>query len=202
MAKQTRSDDTRSAVLDVVCQHLWRDDEGLVRIADVCSETGLSSSVIYNHFRSRQGLIDAAYLEIYREVTAELLAIFKDVMTNAASANEIISNLRTEIAGPLRHAHWELRRHLRIRIATAAIARPSMRTEFAELQDTYLRGIAHYFEDLQERHVVGNLLAPRQQAIMFESCLVLRSFADIAVDPVDDDNWLSMLATVLGTWAD
>ena len=199
MITHSKSDDTQSAVLAVVCQRLWRNDEGLVRIADICSETGLSSSVIYNHFRSRQGLIDAAYLEIYRQITAELLDVFKEIMTNASSAEAIIEKLREEITEPTRHQLWEDRRHMRIRVATAAIARTSMRKEFAALQDQYLRGIAAYFADLQERDVVGNLLAPDQQAIMFESCLVLRSFVDIAVERVDDDNWLKMLAVVLGT---
>lgn len=199
MVKHPRSDDTRSAVLDVVCQRLWKHDEGLIRIADVCSETGLSSSVIYNHFRSRQGLIDAAYLEIYRDITTELLDVFKDVMTNADSAEAIIERLREEISDPARQHVWEDRRHMRIRVATAAIARNSMRREFAALQDRYLRAVAAYFADLQERGVVGDLLAPDQQAIMFESCLVLRSFVDIAVERVDDDNWLGMLAIVLGS---
>ena len=60
MEQPERSEDSRQAVLDAVCRRLWGHDESTIRIADICHETGLSSSVIYNYFRSRQGLIDAA----------------------------------------------------------------------------------------------------------------------------------------------
>ena len=70
---------TRDAVLEVAAQALWRRDEGSLRIADICQSTNLSSSVIYNNFRSRQGLIDAAYLSIYESMTTEIVAVFDEV---------------------------------------------------------------------------------------------------------------------------
>jgi AcrR family transcriptional regulator len=193
-----RSDDTRNAVLKVVCNQLWQQDEGSVRIADVCQETGLSSSVIYNNFRSRQGLIDAAYLEIYESMTIDLVAMFEDAMADADSIDSLRDFIQSQLENPFRQEFWQANRHMRLRIATAAISRASMQSDFAILQERYLSRLTEFFDDLQQRHVAGNLLDPRQLAIMFEGCLLFHSFDDIAIAPADSESWLKMLMAVLG----
>ena len=192
---------TRVSVLDAVIARLWDADEGELRIADVCAETGLSSSVIYNNYRSRQGLIDAAYLEIYRTMTDQLVAIFQNVAAESADIAAVARYVHEQITVPATHEFWAKNRQIRLRIATAAIARPSLQRDFVLLQDHYLNRLTELFTDMQRRHLAGDLLKPRQLAIMFEGCLLFRSFNDIALHPVDNDSWLEMLMSVLGACA-
>jgi AcrR family transcriptional regulator len=199
MDTQERTDGTRKAVLEAVCRRLGLQDEGSVRIADICQETGLSSSVIYNNFRSRRGLIDAAYLEIYASITLELVAVFKEAMSDAVDRSSLSNYIEIQLENPSRQEFWRGNRHTRRRIATAAITRPSMPAEFAILQDKYLSDLSDFFEDLQQRHVAGNLLTPRQLAIMFEGRLLFHSFDDIAWQPAEGQSWLKMFMAVLGT---
>ena len=202
MEQPERSEDSRQAVLDAVCRRLWDHDEAKIRIADVCHETGLSSSVIYNYFRSRQGLIDAAYLSIYRDITEGVVANTRLVADEVTTTDEFIDNLRRMITDPFRRKEFESRRHMRLRITTAAISRSSMQHEFAAIQHEFLGGLATLFAEMQNRGAAGTLLTPDQLAIMFEVCVLLRSFTDIALEPLDDEEWLSMLATVLKSSAE
>ena len=191
---------TRDAVLEVAAQALWRRDEGSLRIADICQATNLSSSVIYNNFRSRQGLIDAAYLSIYESMTTEIVAIFAEVGPRLTTFTELRDYIAEQQTNPTQRDYWRRNRHMRLRIATAAIARPSLQGNFAVLQETYLRGLTAFFTDLQERHVVGDLLSAREMAFVFESSLLAHSFNDIALEPADDKGWVRMLLAVLGAY--
>jgi len=197
MEQPERSEDSRQAVLDAVCRRLWGHDESKIRIADICHETGLSSSVIYNYFRSRQGLIDAAYLTIYQEIAAGVVANTREVADEVTTNEAFIDNLRAMITDPARRKEFESRRHMRLRIATAAISRASMQHDFALLQHEFLADLSGCFADMQARGAVGDLLSPDQLAIMFEVCLLMRSFTDIAIEPLSDEEWLGMLEAVL-----
>ena len=194
-----RPDDTAKVVLDAVCRQLWLADEGMLRIADVCADTDLSSSVIYNHFRSRQGLIDAAYLEIYRAMTADLLVVITRSLADVTSNEGLRHVIRSEAQDEDRHRFWLRSRHMRLRITTAALARESMQSEFAQLQQKYLDGLAALFVDLQQRGIVGDLLNSRQLALAFEGALLFHSFNDIALRPVDDASWVQIFMTLLGS---
>ena len=194
-----RPDDTAKVVLDAVCRQLWQADEGMLRIADVCAETDLSSSVIYNHFRSRQGLIDAAYLQIYRQMTADLLVLITRLLADVTSNEGLRHVIQSEADDPERHRSWMRSRHMRLRITTAALARESLQSHFGPLQQKYLDGLAALFVDLQQRGVVGDLLNSRQLALAFEGALLFHSFNDIALRPVDNASWVQIFMTMLGS---
>ena len=194
-----RPDDTAQVVLDAVCRQLWSADEGMLRIAEVCADTELSSSVIYNHFRSRQGLIDAAYLEIYRHMTADLLALVTRLLADVTTNEELRHVILSQSEDPERHRSWMRGRHMRLRITTAALARESLQSQFGPLQQRYLDGLAALFVDLQQRGVVGDLLTPRQLALAFEGCLLFHSFNDIALRPVDNASWVQIFMTMMGS---
>ncbi len=61
---------TRRALIEAAARRLETSDESELRIADVCADTGYSSSVIYSNFRSRQGLVDAALLDLFDRTRA------------------------------------------------------------------------------------------------------------------------------------
>src|ERR1700689_4907090 len=83
MADTLRETSTRELLLAATSRRLWKVDENELRILDICRETNLSTSVIYAHFGSRQGLIDAALLRVFTAVT-----------------DQIVANLAMAVAGP------------------------------------------------------------------------------------------------------
>ena len=195
------SEVTRASVLDAVIAHLWHEDESTLRIADLCVKTGLSSSVIYNNYHSRQGLIDAAYLEIYRTMTLQLVSFYRDVAATARDAGALQRSIEGEIANSARADRWVQSRQMRLRISAAALRRPALQRNFVLLHDHYLNQLSEIFADLQRRGIAGDLLQPRQLAIMFEGSLLFHSFNDIALHPIDDQSWLAMLMAVMGAFS-
>jgi len=79
MSPQERSGDSRQLVLNTAKRQLWEKADASLRISDLSFETGLSTTVIYTYFRSRQGLIDAAYIEIYKEININFLKSFSEI---------------------------------------------------------------------------------------------------------------------------
>jgi AcrR family transcriptional regulator len=190
-------DGTRQTILDAACRHLWEHDEELLRIADICHETGLSSNTVFAHYYSRQHLVDAAYLAIYKDVTDNILTNTRDAMAKAQSVGEFIGILRGFLGDPARVKEPHNRRHMLLRIATAAIGRTPMQRDYAALQHEYLTGLTGCFADLVDRRVIGDLLTARQLAVIFELAVLMRAFIDFDDEPSSDDTVLAMLETVL-----
>jgi len=59
------------AVLEAVEARLMTTDESLIRIPDICDETGINYGSVYHHFGSREGVIDAAYIKMFNEFMDE-----------------------------------------------------------------------------------------------------------------------------------
>ena len=195
-----QSRETRDLVLKVAVELLWRHDETELRIIDVCHDSGLSSSVIYSYFGSRQGLVDTAYLHIYRHVTTEFITTMHEAVASH-DASLINQYLEEQSADPARREYWRACRHMRLRVATAALARPGLRQEFAKLQDAYFVALTGVFEGLQQKRIVGNLFDAHQLALLFEGLLLYRSFNDIALNPDEHNHWMGMLSSLLSAVA-
>src|ERR1700722_2778021 len=93
MTKQSRSVPVMQAVLDAVAERLMAGDELLIRIPEICEATGVNYGSVYHHFGSREGVIDAAYNEIFSRLFAEDIATFRDSMNDAGSFDEYTQNM-------------------------------------------------------------------------------------------------------------
>ena len=188
---------TRDVVLEMVTSMLWHQDETALRIADVCRATGLSSSVIYNHFGSRQGLVDAAYLSLYDQASAQMLDELRRATADIQAPSALYDYFRGELDNAERASFWLGLRQMRLRVATAAVARTSLRANFAAAQDRHLADLAAYVGDLQRRGLVSNPLAPDQLSRVFEGYVLSHAYNDIALNPSDNATWTDTMWALL-----
>ena len=188
---------TSTVVLEVVTATLWRVDETQLRIADVCQATGLSSSVIYNHFGSRQGLVDAAYLSLYRQASVQMLSELRRDTESIDDPAKFYDYLRGELDDAERAHYWLGLRQMRLRVATAAVARESLRADFAAAQDSHLVDLATFLAELQERGLVGSHLSAAQLARVFEAYVLSHTYNDIALHPADAATWIDTFWALL-----
>ena len=201
MEQHDRTDTTRAAVLEAASQHLWRGDESTLRVDEIRQLTGYSTSVIYSYFRSRQGLVDAAYLDIYRQMTSDLVEVFRRATAHAATPSDLRDFLNSGYNNPERRTFWEERRRMRMRVATAALSRPSMQKEFSRLHEGYVSSLTEIFADLQRRGVASTLLSARQIAVTFESIFLYHAINDLVAHPINDGEWLDIMMTLVGNFA-
>jgi AcrR family transcriptional regulator len=194
---QENQERTSAVVLEVVTAMLWHRDDTELRIADVCRATGMSSSVIYNHFGSRQGLIDAAYLSLYGQASDQMLDELRHATAEIDETAAFYHYLRGELDDPLRADYWLGLRQMRLRVATAAVARESLRADFAAAQDRHLGDLATFLGELQERALVGRHLSPEQLARVFEAYVLSHTYNDIALHPSDAATWIDTFWALL-----
>jgi AcrR family transcriptional regulator len=121
-----RAESTRRILLDATAARLANTDESELRIADICRDTGFSSSVIYSNFGSRQGLIDAAFLEMYDERSRRYIDLLRQNTATADSMSTLVAFYRVDGDDPIAANLKEFRR-IRLRVSTAALAREELR---------------------------------------------------------------------------
>ena len=200
MEQQDRTDITRAAVLDAACQHLWRGDESTLRVDEIRQLTNYSTSVIYSYFRSRQGLVDAAYLEIYRQMTSDLVDVFRRATAGATTPQDLRDFFNSGYNDAERRTFWEERRRMRMRVATAALSRPSMQAEFSRLHGEYVSNLTEIFADLQRRGVASTQLSARQITVTLESIFLYHAIDDMVEHPIDDGDWLDIMMALVGNF--
>ena len=197
MVHREHTMEMRQLLIDAATKRLWSTDESELRIADICADTELSSSVIYTNFRSRQGLIDAAFLDMYANLAGNYRVLLRRYVEPATSASSLIETLsEVQTSGEVNGALAENRK-IRLRIATASLARADLRREWIKIQEDHLTLFAEIIEDLQHRGVLGRKLTGRQVAVLLEGFSFGRALDDISLNPESDAAWLKVLFMIL-----
>src|SRR5487761_256043 len=93
MAGPVRIFSACAVLIEATSRRLWDEDESELRILDICKETNLSTSVIYGHFGSRQGLINASLLHIFALVTDEIIENLETSATRSLSTGSMLNAL-------------------------------------------------------------------------------------------------------------
>ncbi len=196
MSSDERARVTRHALIDAAARRLETSDECSLRIADVCADTGYSSSVIYSNFRSRQGLVDAALLALFDEYARAYTDLIAEFTHDADSLEEMLSFYtdparRERVAEALTNF-----RQIRLRVSTAAIARPELRREWHPVYADYLDRMAAMIQRGQDSGFIGRRLSAHELAVLLEALAYGRALDGISRDPMPDRSWLTMLQMI------
>ncbi|MGH9019849.1 MAG: TetR/AcrR family transcriptional regulator [Acidimicrobiales bacterium] len=192
-----RATATRRALIDATAARLATSDESELRIADVCEDTGYSSSVIYSNFRSRQGLIDAALLAMFDQRSRDYIDLLRHYTHHAQTREELFSFYAVpEKLERITETLTELRQ-IRLRVSTAALARPDLRREWQPVQEAHVERFAELIEAAQARGLLGRALSSREIVALFEALSFGRALDAVSLRPLSDRSWLSMLLLVV-----
>jgi AcrR family transcriptional regulator len=191
MMADTASDSSASAVLiEATSRRLWGEDESELRILDICKETNLSTSVIYGHFGSRQGLINASLLNIYSLVTDEIIEDLEITASRSLSTGSYVDNLFTLLNDDDYQERLNGQRQMFFRVSATALSRPSLRPGFLELYDHYITRADAVYEDLIAGGLLSKELTARQWALFFEGQMLSRAFHYLSSNWYNQDDWL------------
>lgn len=194
---QSRAASTRQTLIDATAQRLSESDESELRIADICEDTGFSSSVIYSNFRSRQGLIDATFLSMYDDHVRRYVSLLREETAKAESLDSLLAFYREGESDPETQAALQNFRRIRLRVSSAALARPELQRDFIVVQENYLTAMAELIEEVQGRGVFGRRLTARQLAVLLEGYSFARALNDISLHPETGESWMQILLLVL-----
>ena len=185
---QLRDGSARALLLGAAIRRLIDGDEASIRVLDISNEISMSPSVIYSNFGSRQGLIDAAYLEIYRSVTAASYRVI-DEIASSSDATALAARWSPGFDTEERLHRQAVRRRVRLRVLAAAITRRRLQRDVVREREAYQASLTSMFADLQRRGVLVTTLSARQLAVVHEGLDLVRAIDETMPTPLSADEW-------------
>jgi len=180
---------TREILIEATSKRLWSADESELRILDICQETNLSTSVIYGHFRSRQGLIDASLLHIFTIVTKQMLENLELVAAGPHQSGSFVDTLYELLTNPDHQSQITSQRQMFLRVSASALSRPSIRPGFQKLYDEFMVQMDAQYDELVRRQLLSDQLTGHQWALFFEGQMLSRAFHDLSSKWDDQGDW-------------
>ena len=170
MTKQPRANENKEIVLNEAINLLKVHQEHEFRIADIYANTGVSSSVIYSYFRSREGLIDAAYLKMY-----EILCVISQETLMGYFQIPTAEDSPTIYYVPIDHLESQMyesrmqNRRLRLKITSRIVTSPKFANSCREIHSNHISKLVNTFDELKRDDKISNELSSTELAMVYES---------------------------------
>jgi AcrR family transcriptional regulator len=183
-------------VIAVATQLLLEHGEGGFRIEDVIEKTGISKSSLYLHFGDRDGLVAAAYAELFTIDTnrniSQAIAAFSTV-ESYEQLDSIIGLLVEALVQTPGDVRWN-----RIDVLAAARHRPEFLARITEAQTRMNSALEEVFRVQQALGNVRKDMDPREMAVLIQAVSFGRLFRDIDSRMKKDDltQWAELTTAV------
>lgn len=183
-------------VIAVAIELLLKHGEGGFRIEDVIERTGISKSSLYLHFGDRDGLVGAAYVELFTTDTnrniSQALTVFEDIKT-IEQLEVVLPAFVRAIASVPHTVRWN-----RIDVLSAARYRPEFMARIVEAQTRLNSALT---EALSVQQKLGNVrkdLSAREMAVLIQGVSFGRVFRDLdgKMDRDDLKEWSELTLAV------
>jgi AcrR family transcriptional regulator len=197
MTKQNRSAPVIQAVLDAVGERLMNADESLIRIPEICESTGVNYGSVYHHFGSREGVIDAAYHQMFTKLAEEDIATLHIVSEASQTFDEYVGAMQALIGTFSSSDQRRERRALRTRIVAASMMRPELRKLIGETQSRLTGELQAIIENGQQREWLNREISAHSIAVLLQILLVGRTLDDVSSSPITNAQWETMMTTLL-----
>lgn len=180
--------ETSTRLLDAAIEVIERDGEASVRVRDVAATAGVTYSAVQFHFGGRSGLIEAAYLELYRRELFFMMKSFAERITVASSPHHFADAVREILTLFFRPERAGVRSH-RAQILGAAAVRPALAANLADVHRDSFGAIA---DILDKPHRLGWLRPDLEPAAMIAVFLAItngRMLVELGDTGVNLDDW-------------
>jgi AcrR family transcriptional regulator len=183
-------------VIAITTQLLLEHGEGGFRIEDVIEKTGISKSSLYLHFGDRDGLVAAAYAELFTIDTnrniSQAIAAFSTV-ESYEQLDSIIGLLVEALVQTPGDVRWN-----RIDVLAAARHRPEFLARITEAQTRMNSALEEVFRVQQALGNVRKDMDPREMAVLIQAVSFGRLFRDIDSRMKKDDltQWAELTTAV------
>ena len=183
------------AVIRAAVDSLLRNGERGFRLEPIMEATGISRSSLYHHFGDRDGLIEAASVEIYfREVidNMEWIVAGLEKAGSLAELKSEVSRLVRAIAAMPSDTRWN-----RLKILAACQHRPTLLRRLAEVQTEITDRYSMVLQSFVDRGWYRPGMQPREIASLMQGLTLARVVRDMDDDRLPDDEWVGMFENVL-----
>jgi AcrR family transcriptional regulator len=183
----------RQPILDAAVNELQEFSEAGFRVTRVAEVAGCVVSVLYHHFENREGLIDAALIEIMRREGEDVDSIFQEMSSILDGVTSIEQAFETYV----RIAHGSsgvVKRALDAQILTAVQTRPVVRHAWSELSERVQRANEQLLRGLVERGLLDSTLDISALALILRGLELSRSLEESVEQPtISFDQWVALM---------
>lgn len=184
-------------VLDAVGERLMNADESLIRIPEICEATGVNYGSVYHHFGSREGVIDAAYHQMFTKLAEEDIETIKNVSTSSKTHDEYIKSVQALIGTFASSEERKARRALRARIVAASMMRIELGELIGTTQARLTDQLTQIIEYGQEREWLARDLSAHSIAVLIQILLIGRTLDDVSINPIENADWERTMGLLL-----
>jgi AcrR family transcriptional regulator len=183
-------------VIAVAIELLLKNGESDFRIEDVIERTGISKSSLYLHFGDRDGLVGAAYAEVFTVDTNRNIAMAIQAFSNIKTNEELDAIVPLLVEGLVQtpsDSRWN-----RIDILSSARYRPEFLARIIESQSRMNSALEEMFRMQQDLGLVRKDIDAREMAVLIQAVSFGRLFRDIdsRMDKDDLTKWAKLTTEV------
>ena len=184
----------RQPILDAAVKELQEFYEAGFRVTRVAEKAGCVVSVLYHHFENREGLIDAALIEIMRREAEEVETIHREIYTILSDVTTIEQAFETYVR--ITHgSRGTVRRALDTQILTAVQTRPSVRRAWEELSTKIQAANEHLLNVLVQRGFMDATLDIPALALLMRGLDFSRTLEEAVEQPaVAFEQWVAVMS--------
>lgn len=184
----------KKAILEAAIRQLARSGEASLRVDRIAREAGCSAALLYRHFESREGLLEAAMVERLRR---EAAAITKDLLQAVEQSRDTEDFVRMDVAIS-RETHGRHRARNRAIIAevlAASRTRPALRKEFLEQQREVQRALTELVKTGQSKGIFRDDVSADAISEFVRAYTFGRALIDADPESADRlDDWVRIVA--------
>ena len=184
------------AVIDEVVSRLWNGDESLIRIPEICDATGVNYGSVYHHFGSREGVIDAAYNQLFSELVQRDIDELSNVSEQSADIDEFLIRIQPLIGLLSAGEDRQRSRAMRARIVAAALTRPELAALIGATESRLTAELRDVMSMGQNRGCVRKDVSAWSLAVLIQAVVFGRVLDDITTSPVEQEEWVFTMNTL------
>ncbi len=184
------------AVIDEVVSRLWNGDESLIRIPEICDATGVNYGSVYHHFGSREGVIDAAYNQLFSELVQRDIDELSNVSEQSADIDEFLIRIQPLIGLLSAGEDRQRSRAMRARIVAAALTRPELAALIGATESRLTAELRDVMSMGQNRGFVRKDVSAWSLAVLIQAVVFGRVLDDITTSPVEQEEWVFTMNTL------
>jgi AcrR family transcriptional regulator len=178
----------RQQILDLAIQAIDMGGEAAIRVNDIANEAGVTVPTLYRHFGSRDGLVEAAQTQRFRETQFVDSSVFAAALAKCKNQEDLRKAIRKELLTHFDEDRWDLRQ-VRLNALGAGYARPELSASLALAQKQGAMGITEMLLPFQKKGWIRKDLDLLATVYWFMGQILGRVLIEMGDNPVSQKKW-------------
>lgn len=162
--------------------------EASVRVNEIVAEAGVTLPTLYRHFGSRDGLIEVAQTQRFKETQFIDSSVFAAALARCKTKEDFRKAVRKELIIHFDKDRWELRR-VRINAFGAAYRRPGLVMSLAAAQRNEAMAVVSLLEPYQKKGWIRKEVNLPALVYWYMGQMLGRSLIEMGDSPVSEKKW-------------